>query len=54
VSDGPRADNYCKCRSCWGWFVEEHLGEDLDELGKDLSWWSGLSEHRDPPAGVEL
>lgn len=40
---------WCKCRSCWGWFVWEHPGEDLDELGKDLSWWSGLLEHRDPP-----
>lgn len=41
---------WCKCRSCWGWFVEEHPGEDLDELGRDLSWWSGLPEHRDAPA----
>ncbi|MEU1450591.1 hypothetical protein, partial [Streptomyces mirabilis] len=40
---------WCKCRSCWGWFVEEHPGEDLDELGKDLGWWSGLPEHRDAP-----
>lgn len=43
---------WCKCRSCWGWFVEEHPGEDLDELGKDLRWWSGLPEHRDPPASA--
>lgn len=40
---------WCKCRSCWGWFLEDHPGEDLDELGKDLSWWSGLPEHKDPP-----
>lgn len=46
------ADEWCKCRSCWGWFVEEHPGEDLDELGRDLGWWSGLPEHRDAPAGV--
>lgn len=44
---------WCKCRSCWGWFVEEHPGEDLDELGRDLGWWSGLPEHRDAPAGVQ-
>jgi hypothetical protein len=43
---------WCKCRSCWGWFVEEHPGEDLDELGRDLRWWSGLPEHRDAPTGV--
>jgi hypothetical protein len=43
---------WCKCRSCWGWFVEDHPGEDLDELGRDLSWWSGLPEHRDAPAVV--
>ncbi|GHH87881.1 hypothetical protein [Streptomyces capitiformicae] len=43
---------WCKCRSCWGWFVEEHPGEDLDELGRDLGWWSGLPKHRDAPAGV--
>lgn len=43
---------WCKCRSCWGWFVEEHPGEDLDELGRDLGWWSGLPEHRDAPAVV--
>ena len=41
---------WCKCPSCWGWFVEDHPGEDLDELGKDLGWWSGLPEHRDAPA----
>lgn len=40
---------WCKCRDCWGWFVEDHPGEDLDELGRDLSWWSGLPEHRDAP-----
>lgn len=45
-------DQWCKCRSCWGWFVEEHPGEDLDELGKDLGWWSGLPVHRDAPAAV--
>lgn len=50
TQDAP--DEWCKCRSCWGWFVEEHPGEDLDELGKDLDWWSGLPEHRDAPAGV--
>lgn len=43
---------WCKCPSCWGWFVEDHPGEDLDELGRDLGWWSGLAEHRDAPAGV--
>lgn len=43
---------WCKCPSCWGWFVEEHPGEDLDELGRDLGWWSGLPEHRDAPAVV--
>lgn len=43
------AKTWCKCRSCWGWFLEDHPGEDLDELGKDLSWWSGLPEHKDPP-----
>jgi len=43
-------DEWCKCRSCWGWFVEEHPGEDLDELGRDLGWWSGLPVHRDAPA----
>lgn len=43
---------WCKCRSCWGWFVEDHPGEDLDELGRDLGWWSGLPEHRDAPAVV--
>jgi hypothetical protein len=43
---------WCKCQSCWGWFVEEHPGEDLDELGRDLRWWSGLPEHRDAPTGV--
>lgn len=45
---------WCKCLSCWGWFVEEHPGEDLDELGRDLSWWSGLPVHRDPPEGVVM
>ena len=40
---------WCKCRDCWGWFVEDHPGEDLDELGRDLGWWSGLPEHRDAP-----
>jgi hypothetical protein len=44
---------WCKCRSCWGWFVEEHPGEDLDELGRDLGWWSGLPVHRDAPAGMQ-
>jgi hypothetical protein len=44
------AGAWCKCRSCWGWFVNDHPGEDLDELGKDLSWWSGLPVHRDAPA----
>jgi len=44
---------WCKCRSCWGWFVQEHPGEDLDELGKDLGWWSGLPVHRDAPAGAQ-
>ncbi|MCX4571606.1 hypothetical protein OOK48_35385 [Streptomyces viridodiastaticus] len=47
ASETPR--QWCKCPSCWGWFVEEHPGEDLDELGTDLSWWSGLPEHRDAP-----
>lgn len=47
----PKAQQqWCKCPSCWGWFVEEHPGEDLDSLGKDLGWWSGLPEHRDAPA----
>lgn len=50
----PAPREWCKCRSCWGWFVEEHPGEDLDELGKDLGWWSGLPEHRDAPAGVSV
>lgn len=49
AQQAPR--EWCKCPSCWGWFVEEHPGEDLDELGKDLRWWSGLPEHRDAPAG---
>lgn len=44
---------WCKCRTCWGWFVEAHPGEDLDELGKDLGWWSGLPVHRDAPAGAQ-
>jgi hypothetical protein len=44
--------SWCKCQSCWGWFVEDHPGEDLSELSSDLSWWSGLPEHRDPPSGV--
>lgn len=48
----PAPDQWCKCPSCWGWFVEEHPGEDLDELGRDLGWWSGLPEHRDAPAVV--
>lgn len=43
------ATHWCKCPSCWGWFVEDHPGEDLDELGRDLSWWAGLPEHREPP-----
>lgn len=49
--EAPR--EWCKCRSCWGWFVEEHPGEDLDELGRDLGWWSGLPEHRDAPDGAQ-
>ncbi|MFG3660271.1 hypothetical protein [Streptomyces sp. NPDC047706] len=50
AEETPAAREWCKCSSCWGWFVEEHPGEDLDELGKDLRWWSGLPEHRDQPA----
>jgi hypothetical protein len=49
----PEAREWCKCPSCWGWFVEDHPGEDLDELGKDLGWWSGLPEHRDAPAAAQ-
>lgn len=45
----PPAAEWCKCDSCWGWFVEDHPGEDLDGLGRDRSWWSGLPVHRDPP-----
>jgi hypothetical protein len=55
MADEPpqqQSRQWCKCRSCWGWFVEDHPGEDLDELGRDLSWWSGLPEHRDAPAVV--
>ncbi|MET8080060.1 hypothetical protein [Streptomyces sp. NPDC005303] len=52
-SPDPAPRQWCKCRSCWGWFVEDHPGEDLDELGKDLGWWSGLPEHRDAPAAVQ-
>ncbi|MEV0556284.1 hypothetical protein AB0I27_22880 [Streptomyces sp. NPDC050597] len=52
VSQPDEEARWCKCPSCWGWFVQEHPGEDLDELGRDLSWWSGLPEHRDAPAGV--
>jgi hypothetical protein len=48
----PAPREWCKCRSCWGWFVEDHPGEDLDELARDLGWWSGLPVHRDAPAGV--
>ncbi|MFI6032994.1 hypothetical protein ACIBBD_02190 [Streptomyces sp. NPDC051315] len=44
------AREWCKCPSCWGWFVQDHPGDDLDELGKDSSWWSGLPKHRDAPA----
>ncbi|MFI6854526.1 hypothetical protein [Streptomyces sp. NPDC050416] len=51
MADGAGA--WCKCRSCWGWFVNDHPGEDLDELGKDLSWWSGLPVHRDAPTGAQ-
>ncbi|MFF0736839.1 hypothetical protein ACFYVK_35160 [Streptomyces chartreusis] len=47
-TETPR--KWCKCRSCWGWFVEDHPGEDLDELGRDLAWWSGLPVHRDAPS----
>lgn len=55
VEEQPTArGEWCKCSSCWGWFVEEHPGEDLDELGRDLSWWSGLPEHRDAPTGVAV
>ncbi|MCX5598381.1 hypothetical protein OOK29_09550 [Streptomyces phaeochromogenes] len=53
VSQPDEEARWCKCPSCWGWFAEEHPGEDLDELGRDLSWWSGLPEHRDAPAGVQ-
>ncbi|MYW49604.1 hypothetical protein [Streptomyces sp. SID161] len=50
TQQGDGTTQGCKCRSCWGWFVEEHPSEDLDELGKDLSWWAGLPEHRDASA----
>jgi hypothetical protein len=50
AEDPSAARKWCKCPSCWGWFVEDHPGENLDELGKDLRWWSGLPEHRDAPA----
>lgn len=49
AADDEETQRWCKCRDCWGWFVEEHPGEDLDELGRDLGWWSGLPEHRDAP-----
>lgn len=52
VAGEEPAGEWCKCRSCWGWFVEDHPGEDLDELGKDLGWWAGLPVHRNAPAGV--